>query len=564
MASNQPLTVLPMGTLVNERFRVKKLLGQGGYGNVYLVEDEARFFGNRYALKESLSSTTSEHRQFTREAKWLLELRHPNLPAVDDQFEWHSRPYFAMAYVDGENLEDRIDRLGPLPEEQGLGWIRPIAEAVLYLHSQKRPIIHRDIKPGNIILLKDGRPILVDFGISKVMAPALKARKTTRAARAVSGGYSPIEQYTRGGTDARSDVYALGATLYHLLTGFCPPEAPDIASGVTKLPAPSEFNPQITPQTERVILHAMRQKPEERFQTVREFLDALPGGLPVSTAASAAAASPPALPPASKSGKRPAGPKAPKAPSPPPVFPPAPAQAPATPSPVPVGARQLPASPPLASQAALPTADLASTVIARPPAQPAYAPPTPPPAKTPPPKEMAGARPTPAVPRQSTGTQEFALPSEDAVPSEKQPPPPRKRRIRWAAICALLCGLAVLGTIVLAIVASDNNLSGWYLTQYQEMLSGEWWVTALFAAIPVAALLLVFVPLFHWFGMLGRILTYCLLLLVPLLGLAPIIAWTASGQTDAPTRLFDQGFLVPCLLFGLTWDFTLWQIIRRK
>src|SRR5579885_722215 len=278
MAISQTPASLPVGALVNDRFRVKKLLGYGGYGNVYLVEDEVVFPGNQYALKESLSTTTSERRQFSRESKWLTSLRHPNLPRVTEEFEWNSRLYFVMAYVAGENLEDRVDRMGPLPEDQVLGWILPICDAVAYLHGQKRPIIHRDIKPGNIIVTKDGRPWLVDFGIAKVLQPG-PSRKTTRAARAVSGGYSPLEQYTRGGTDVRSDVYALGATLYHLLTGVCPPEAPDIASGVARLPEPRQIHSKISKQTEQAVMRAMRQKPEERFQTVRELMNALPGGV---------------------------------------------------------------------------------------------------------------------------------------------------------------------------------------------------------------------------------------------------------------------------------------------
>lgn len=576
MAINQPLMVLPVGTLVNDRFRVKKLLGQGGYGNVYLVEDEARLFGNRFALKESLSSTVSERRQFTREAKWLLELDHPNLPAVIAQFEWNGRPYFAMAYVDGENLEDRVDRLGPLPEHQVLAWIRPVAEAIHYLHTQKKPIIHRDIKPGNIIVTKDGRPLLVDFGIAKVMTNALRSRKTTRAARAVSGGYSPLEQYTRGGTDVRSDVYALGATLYHLLTGVCPPEAPDIASGVVMLPEPRQFNPKLSRQTEQVIMKAMRQKPEERYQTVREFLDALPGGPAASASAGAAVAAPPPAS-SSKPGKRAAGkaakvsPPTPALPDPPPASP-APAPGPA--SPPPAIALQKPVSPP-PIPAPINQADLAQTLIARPPAQPVYSPPPAqaapspaPPVRAPAPVAVASAQPAPPPVRPSTGTQEFVIPPEVAAANKQAPKPspkPKKSRIRLAAgLGALLCGLAVLGSIVFTIVLLLNHQTDVFYTHYDTLAAGSWWMTALLVAIPLAALLLIFLPLFHWLGILGRFGAYFWLLVVPLLGLAPVIAWIASGAMDPLTGLFAQGFVVPCLLFGFTWLNTLWQIIRHR
>ncbi len=545
MAISQTPAALPVGTLVNGRFRVKKLLGYGGYGNVYLVEDEHVYLGNQYALKESLSTTTSERRQFTREAKWLMSLEHPNLPRVAEQFEWNGRLYFVMAYVAGENLEDRVDRLGPLPEDQVLGWMRQICDAVLYLHSQKRPIIHRDIKPGNIIVTKDGRPWLVDFGIAKVLQPG-PSRKTTRAARAVSGGYSPLEQYTRGGTDVRSDVYALGATLYHLLTGICPPEAPDIASGVARLPEPRQLNARISKQTEQAIIRAMRQKPEERFQSVRELLDALPGGASASPSAARKKAS-------SGGTKRKKGKAA--APAPQPAASPAPAQ-PAT----------TPYQPPLPPAPAQP-APVAATVIGPLPAAPAYAPPAawPTPSITP----GAGALPAQQGQPASAGTPDAAsAPSLPSAPQSKQQKP--QRRVMLAGIVALLCGLGIMATMMLDVLywQFHSPVPVSVITRYDLLPDHPLWLPVSLSLVPLTALALMVTPILNWMRRLGRGFTYLLLLVLSLLGLGASVAWVVASSAPAPgdiaASLIQRGFFVPILLFGLVWLATLVQVFRRR
>jgi serine/threonine protein kinase len=538
MAISQTPAALPTGTLVNGRFRVKKLLGYGGYGNVYLVEDEAVFLGNQYALKESLSSTISERRQFTREAKWLMSLEHPNLPRVAEQFEWNGRPYFVMAYVAGENLEDRVDRLGALPEDQVLAWMRPICEAVSYLHNQKRPIIHRDIKPGNIIVTKDGRPWLVDFGIAKVLQSG-SSRKTTRAARAVSGGYSPLEQYTRGGTDARSDVYALGATLYHLLTGVCPPEAPDIVSGVARLPDVRQVNSKVSRQTEQAVMKAMRQKPEERFQSVQELLDALPGG----PSPSASIAPAPANKRAAKSKAAPV----PAAPDP-------------VPQPAAVAAPAAVTPPPFA-----PPIPPAATIVGPPPHSPPYAPS----ASWSPPAAISGSN--AAVPqpfqRASTGTQPFLTPPQmSMLPPDKQVMP-RRRRVVLAGVVSILCGLGIMGTIVLALMYQNQPLP-FYVTGYTALSDPSLLFTFVLALVPLGALALVALPIFHWVRMPGRILTYILLLVISLLGLTAVISWiiaiSSPDLSSILTGLFERGFYIPFLFFLIAWATALVQLVRRR
>jgi serine/threonine protein kinase len=163
-------------------------------------------------------------RQFLREAKILANLSHPNLPRVTDYFlEKTNGQYLVMDFVEGQDLQQMLeDRGGPFSEGQAAEWASQISDALAYLHSQSPPIIHRDIKPANIRITPAGKAVLVDFGIAKVFDPQVK---TTVGARAVSPGYSPVEQYGIGKTDRRTDIYALGATLYTLLTGVEPPES---------------------------------------------------------------------------------------------------------------------------------------------------------------------------------------------------------------------------------------------------------------------------------------------------------------------------------------------------
>ncbi len=558
MAINPSPAALAMGTLVNERFRVKKLLGYGGYGNVYLVEDELVFPGNQFALKESLSSTISEQRQFTREAKWLMSLEHPNLPRVAEQFEWNGRPYFVMAYVAGENLEDRVDRLGPLPEDQVLAWMLPICDAVAYLHEQKKPIIHRDIKPGNIIVSKDGRPWLVDFGIAKQVHAG--SRKTTRAARAVSGGYSPLEQYTRGGTDVRSDIYALGATFYHLLTGICPPEAPDIASGVARLPNVRQVHARVSRQTELVVMRAMSQKPEDRYQSVRALMADLPGGRTFKITTNGTVAQPVA---AASGGKR--NSKGAK------------------------GAKGAGAAAQPVAAAAQATAVGAPVPVASPPFVPAQAPAASPPAATliGPPQAAAlqyGATPAGAGQQAAVAAatpptaQPLPRAANDAQGAKLQPPPAvppgvsgqapaRHRRVVLPGLVALVSGLAVLATMILTVLylEGDRQQAPIFVPAYGDVVAKQdLGLDGLLTLIPVAALLLVVLPVANWLKHLGRGWTYLLLLLVSLVGLMPVVIWIASGQAEALDSLFGRGFFVPSLFFLVTWVTSLVWCVRRR
>lgn len=264
------------GDLIRNRYRVVRQLGQGGFANVYRAEDKA--YHNICALKENLDNWEDSQRQFEREAKILAGLHHPNLPRVVDYFILPGEgQYLVMEYVEGYDLQEILNRVNqPLYEKKVLGWIDQVCDALIYLHAQMPPIIHRDIKPANIKITPSDRAILVDFGVAKTYDPNTK---TTMAARAVTPGYSPIEQYGHGTTDARTDQYALAATLYILLTNKRPPESIERVTGERLIP-PREINPDISPHVEQAILRAMEILAAHRHDTMVDMRRALKRGRP--------------------------------------------------------------------------------------------------------------------------------------------------------------------------------------------------------------------------------------------------------------------------------------------
>ncbi|MBN2004840.1 MAG: protein kinase [Anaerolineae bacterium] len=264
-----PLT--PGQIIHNDRYRIDALLGQGGMGAVYRGWDIT--LNIPVAIKENLDASPEAQKQFGHEAHILASLSHPNLPRVTDYFFAPGQgQYLVMDYIEGEDLQSMLNRLGALPEPQVLNWISQVCDALAYLHNQPSPIVHRDVKPANIKIRPDGRAVLVDFGIAKVYDPRLS---TTIGAKAITPGYSPPEQYGGGTTDGRSDVYALGATLYHLLTGQQPPESVQRLVGSVTMPLPRQINQQISPTAEQAILKAIEVATDRRFQNVDELRKAL-------------------------------------------------------------------------------------------------------------------------------------------------------------------------------------------------------------------------------------------------------------------------------------------------
>ncbi|MEW5873507.1 MAG: SUMF1/EgtB/PvdO family nonheme iron enzyme [Chloroflexota bacterium] len=269
------MTLTP-GDILHNRYRIVKLLGQGGFGAVYKAWDTS--FDEPVALKESLEISPAAQKQFQLEAKLLFKLRHANLPRVQDIFVVPNQGmYMVMDYIEGEDLAQMLERTGaPLDEAQALAWIGQVCTALSYLHAQSPAVIHRDLKPANIRITPQGQAMLVDFGIAKVYDPRLK---TTVGARAVTPGYSPPEQYGLGTTDAQSDVYALGATLYTLLTCQEPPASVDIVSGAVPAPqAAQQVNPQVSAGVSAALEKAMRIDRTARYGSVAEFWEALQAG----------------------------------------------------------------------------------------------------------------------------------------------------------------------------------------------------------------------------------------------------------------------------------------------
>jgi serine/threonine protein kinase len=292
---------LTPGVVLQNRYRIIRWLAKGGFGAVYLAEDVT--LQRKCVVKENLDLGADATEQFEREALILASLHHSNLPKVGDYFRLSGQGQFlVMDYIEGEDLQAMLERLGtPLPESQAVGWISQICNALAYMHNQNPPVIHRDIKPANIRITPEGRAVLVDFGITKQYDPQ---RKTAVGARGVTPGYSPIEQYGKGTTDVRSDVYALGATLYTLLTGIEPPESVDRVSG-SLLSRPISLNPIISQNTDQAIMKAMQVWTKDRFQSVAEFKAGLTGAKPpgtTSTASSPAPSRPPGVGPAASPG----------------------------------------------------------------------------------------------------------------------------------------------------------------------------------------------------------------------------------------------------------------------
>ncbi len=274
--------LLAPGTVLYARYRILAPIGQGGMGAVYRAAD-LRLEGRICAVKEILTDPdlppelqAQAQQQFYREASILARLDHPNLPKVSDYFTEGGREYLVMDYVAGPDLRQVLEetrRAGQmLEEERVLGWAMQLCDALSYLHSQDPPILHRDIKPSNVKETAGGFIKLVDFGLVKLLT-ADDARTITILEGRGTAAYTPLEQYggDSGHTDPRSDIYALGATLYHLLTSQLPADARERFLRPESLIPPRTLNPRISPTTERAILAAMAMHPDDRPPDVEAF-----------------------------------------------------------------------------------------------------------------------------------------------------------------------------------------------------------------------------------------------------------------------------------------------------
>ena len=308
------METIPSGTILHRCYRVERVLGSGGFGHVYLAIDLRT--NQQYALKEYLVSGASGQEQLQHEVQMLSQLHHPNLPVFRDAFSERGRYYVVLSYIEGNDLTDlmRVTRMRneAIPLARLLGWMISMCDAVNFLHNQHPPVIHRDIKPDNIRIMPNGTAVLVDLGNAKEAADGKRTLLFIR--HQGTPGYAPPEQYPGGsGTDARSDVYALGGTLYFALTtqeppsvstrnqslqqgqydlpslqqvlANNPPEDADpqrhfrLGASKPQKPGPRHLRhvaqlgtlpPQLLDQLNRIIARAMALRPDKRYQSVAE------------------------------------------------------------------------------------------------------------------------------------------------------------------------------------------------------------------------------------------------------------------------------------------------------
>jgi serine/threonine protein kinase len=257
--------LLPPGTRIGARYVIDRLLGQGGMSNLYIATDLTQNNAVR-VIKEMTARYPDPNEQkaaeglFMREAQLLATLNHPHIPKVFDKFIFQGKYYLSMEYVQGEDLGKLITDKGSLEEKLVASYGAQMATVLYYLHNQKPPIVFRDVKPSNIMIVND-QVKLIDFGIARMFTPAKKGDTM----RIGSPGYAPPEQYG-GQTDPRSDIYALGVTLHHAVTGY----DPTISQTPFIIPPARQLNPRVSAEMEAVIARATQLDPDKRYQNTLE------------------------------------------------------------------------------------------------------------------------------------------------------------------------------------------------------------------------------------------------------------------------------------------------------
>lgn len=250
-------------------------------GAVYEALDER--LDTTVALKETLFADERLRKQFEREARLLARMHHPALPRVSDHFAEGDGQFLVMQFIPGDDLSQMMLRKqGPFPPDQVLAWGDQLLDALDYLHTQDPQIIHRDIKPQNLKLTGRGQIILLDFGLAKGQTGGVSMVTTSASIFGYTPNYAPLEQIQGLGTDARSDIYALSATLYHLMTAVKPPDALTRAAAIVNgqpdpLTPANEISGNIGPEVAGVLARAMSQNRDQRYPTAAAMRDALKG-----------------------------------------------------------------------------------------------------------------------------------------------------------------------------------------------------------------------------------------------------------------------------------------------
>lgn len=255
--------MLKIGSVIDGKYKILNEIGHGGMSNVYLAINEKA--NKPWAVKEvrkSLNRDFSLLRQsLIMETDLLKKLKHPNLPSIVDVIDSDENFLIVMDYIEGNTLERLLAEEGAQPLERVADWALQLCDVLDYLHTRTAPVIYRDMKPSNIMLQSDGSVVLIDFGTAR----EFKERNVADTVCLGTNGYAAPEQFGgMGQTDARTDIYCLGTTLYHLVTGHNPSEPPYEIYPITK------WNPRLSTGMERIIQKCTQKNPEDRYQTVRE------------------------------------------------------------------------------------------------------------------------------------------------------------------------------------------------------------------------------------------------------------------------------------------------------
>jgi serine/threonine protein kinase len=266
--------MLAPNTLLQNRYLIIRSIGHGGMGAVYLARDQR--LGHTVALKETFFTEERMRRAFEREARLLAHLRHPALPKVTDHFDEDGGQFIVMEFISGDDLEILLAQRGePFAFEQVLAWADELLKALDYLHNQDPPILHRDIKPANLKLTPQGEIILLDFGLAKGTAGQTSSVMTSRSVFGFTPNFAPLEQIQGTGTGPRSDLYALAATIYYLMTEVIPPDAltriTEVANGQPDPLRPAdEVNPQIPRSVAELLMKTMAHNRDHRPASATE------------------------------------------------------------------------------------------------------------------------------------------------------------------------------------------------------------------------------------------------------------------------------------------------------
>jgi serine/threonine-protein kinase len=262
---------LQAGVLLNDRYQIVKRIGGGGMGSVYQARDK-RLSDRLCAVKEMIQTSNDEsHRKkavddFLRESQLLASLDHASIPTIFDYFIEGGRYYLVMYHIQGRDLEAEMHRRGGKVDEATVTkWGVQACDVLAYIHGQDPPIIYRDLKPANLMLdEKKGKVMLIDFGIARFVAPTVKGVTAIGTM-----GYAPPELFA-GKVEPRSDIYSLGATMFHMLTGSDPQDNPLLIFDFTKHPRPRQINPAITPEMDAILAKMVAHKPEDRHASAAE------------------------------------------------------------------------------------------------------------------------------------------------------------------------------------------------------------------------------------------------------------------------------------------------------